>query len=211
MLVGHGGDRATFHLAESYLHHLGKRWTALRGMQASELPRGLFGGFFRGVFGGVFRELFNRLPGCKNPRILNLKGDYPDAIRILLQIATHEYTKLPKTLAFAEIVRLAEVAARWDCHKMLATFVEGWIAPYHDKLFRPGYEQWLYVAYEFGYEQEYLDLSRYFALHCSINSQDRLIGRDGYLLEQRWTFPFHTLRTSTIHARYLQTDGSSAH
>lgn len=206
ILVGHGGDCATFHLAESYLHHLGDRWTALRGTKAHQLPRGLFRGLFSGIFGGsfggVFKGPFNGLPGFrKNPKILNLKGDYPDAIRILLQIATHEYAKLPKRLHFSEIVHLAEVAARWECHKMLANFVEGWIAPYRDMLFQPGYEQWLFVAHEFGYEQEYLDLSRYLAIHCSVDPQDRLIALDGSLLEDRGKFPFDTLRTSTFHIK----------
>ncbi|KAF1925447.1 uncharacterized protein M421DRAFT_7922 [Didymella exigua CBS 183.55] len=198
LLVGHGGDCATFHIAESYLRHLGPRWKALQGVRAHRLSRGLFRGLLSGVFGGsyggVFRNPFTGLRGFdKNPRILNLKGDYPDAIRILLQIVTMEFTKLPEKLDFPELVRLAEVAARWDCHAMLAKFIEGWAAPYRDRIFLPGYEQWLYIAHEFGYEDEYLELSRRLAICCSIDSQDRLVTPDGSVLEQRGIFPLDTL------------------
>lgn len=216
ILVGHGGDCATFHLAESYLHHLGDRWSALQGTRANQLPRGLFRGLFSGIFGGafggLFRGPFNGLPGFrKNPRILNLKGDYPDAIRILLQIATLEFTKLPKRLDFPEIVRLAEVATRWECHSILANFVEGWIAPYRERMFHPGYEQWLYIAHEFGYEKEYLELSQFLAIHCSVDSQDQLIGLDGSRLEGRGKFPLDTLCTSSNNTEYLQANSGSTH
>jgi hypothetical protein len=198
ILVGHGGDCATFHLAESYLDHLGPRWTALRGTRAKEVSRGLFRGRLSGIFGRkfgrVFRNPFTGIPGFdKNPRILNLKGDYPDAIRIVLQIATLQFTKLPEKLDFSALVRLAEVAARWECHSLLAKFVEGWVAPYREKLYHPGYEQWLYIALEFGYEGEYLELARHLAIHCSVDSQDQLLALDGSVLERRGRFPFDTL------------------
>ncbi|KAF3048103.1 hypothetical protein E8E12_010344 [Didymella heteroderae] len=198
ILVGHGGNCATFHLAESYLHNLGPRWIALRGNRANQISRGLSRGFFSGVFGrkfgGTFRSPFAGTPGFdKNPRILNLKGDHTDAIRIVLQIGTMEFTKLPEKLDFSELVRLAEVAARWECHSLLAPFVEGWVAPWRAKMFRPGYEQWLYIAHEFGYEDEYLELSRCLAMHCSVDSQDRILALDGTILERRGKFPFGTL------------------
>lgn len=219
ILVGHGGDCATFHLAESYLIHLGPRWTALRGARANQLSRGLFRGRLRGVFGrkfsGVFRNPFAEFSGFdKNPKILNLKGDYPDAIRILLQIATHEYIKLPEKLGFHELVRLAEVAARWDCHSLLAKFVEGWVAPWREMMFRPGYEQWLYIAHEFGYEDEYLKLSRRLAMHCSVDSQDRLLALDGSILERRGKFPVDTLckfQPSRTNGRWIQADSISTY
>lgn len=203
ILVGHGGDCATFHLSQYYLHPLSDRWTALQGTQENKLSRGLCRGLFSGVFGrsfgGIFRNPFDRIPGfSKKPRILNLKGDYPDAIRILLRIATLEFTKLPERLDFPDLVRLAEVAARWDCHSVLAKFIEGWVAPYRDRLLHPEYEQWLYIAHEFGYEDEYLELSQHLAKHCSVDSQDRLIALDGSIFEKRGKFPLDTLRMFSI-------------
>jgi hypothetical protein len=198
IMVGHGGDCATFHLAEGYLHGLGPRWRALQGKRANEISRGLFRGLFGGVFGrkfgGAFRSPFTDTPGFdKNPRILNLKGDYPDAIRIILQIGTHEYPNLPKKLDFPDLVRLAEAAARWDCHALLAPFIDDWVAPWRARMCHPGYEQWLYIAHEFGYEDEYLGLSRRLATHCSVDAQDRLLALDGTVLEHRGKFPLDTL------------------
>ena len=198
IMVGHGGDCATFHLAEGYLHGMGTRWRALRGKRANRISRGLFGGLFSGIFGrkfgGVFRSPFAETPGLdKNPRILNLKGDYPDAIRIILQIGTHEFPKLPKKLDFPDLVRLAEAAARWDSHALLAPFIDEWVAPWRARMFNPRYEQWLYIAHEFGWEEDYLKLSRHLATHCSVDAQDRLLALDGTVLEHRGKFPFDTL------------------
>lgn len=198
IMVGHGGDCATFHLVASYLHTMGRRWRALQGRRANEISRGLFKGFFSSMFGrklgGVFRSPFSGIPGFdRNPRILSLKGDYPDAIRIILQIGTHEYTKLPTKLDFPELVRLAEAAARWESHALIAPFIDAWVAPWRARMCNPGYEQWLYIAHEFGYEDEYLDLSRRLATHCSVDAQDRLLALNGTILEQRGRFPLDTL------------------
>ncbi|KAL1649733.1 hypothetical protein SLS61_006389 [Didymella pomorum] len=121
----------------------------------------------------------------KNPRTLNLKGDRPDAIRIILQIGTPEFPKLPKKLDFLDLVRLAEAAARWDSHAMLAPFIDEWVAPWRARTFDPRYEQWLYIAHELGWEDDYLKLSRHLATHCSVDAQDRLLALDGTVLEHR--------------------------
>jgi hypothetical protein len=152
----------------------------------------MFGGLFSGVFGtkfgGIFRSPFADTPGLyKNPRTLNLKGDRPDAIRIILQIGTPEFPKLPKKLDFLDLVRLAEAAARWDSHAMLAPFIDEWVAPWRARTFDPRYEQWLYIAHELGWEDDYLKLSRHLATHCSVDAQDRLLTLDGTVLEHRGT------------------------
>lgn len=109
-----------------------------------------------------------------------------------------EFTKLPQKLDFPELVRLAQVAARWECHALLAPFIDAWVAPWRARMFNPGYEQWLYIAHEFGYESEHLDLSRHLATRCSVDAQDRLLALDGTILESRGAFPFETLgRSST--------------
>lgn len=119
-----------------------------------------------------------------------------DAMRILLQIATHDYPKLPQKLDFPELVRLAQVAARWECHASLAPFVDAWAATWRARMFHPKYVQCLYTAHEFGCESEYLDISRNLAARCSVNAQDQLLALDDTILERRGAFPFQTLGTS---------------
>lgn len=151
LLVGHDGLRSGFRqflILESCIQNLGPRWQELLSNQSIARPKRFF---------------------SKAPKTISLRDENVNAIRIILQIAHLQFNKLPKKLDFEEIVHLADVAARYDASTLLIAHIDTWLAPYRERLLHPGYEEWLFVAHQFGYEKEYLELAKHLAVHCRVD------------------------------------------
>lgn len=104
-----------------------------------------------------------------------LPSDDAAAVRLVLCIAHLQYDKLPKKLDFQELVRLAEVAERYELNPILLPHVKPWLQHYISRLLEPGYEQWLYIAWQFGFEEEFLKLACHLALRCAVNDGGQLL------------------------------------
>ena len=102
-------------------------------------------------------------------KTINLRDEHPNAIRLILLIATHQYQKLPKMLDFHEIVHLARTAERYGAQSLLVGYVDSWLTPYRNRLISPGYEEWLLIAHRFGYEDDYRKLARFLAMNSEID------------------------------------------
>lgn len=151
LLVGHDGlpsGFCQFLVSESCIQNLGRRWQEL--LSAQPVPKS--------------KRLFS-----KSPKIINLRDENANAIRIILHIAHLQFTKLPKRLDFEDLVHLADIAARYDARALLVSHIDLWLAPYREKLLHPGYEEWLFIAHQFGYETEYLELAKHLAIHCRVD------------------------------------------
>jgi hypothetical protein len=163
LIVGHDGSRngrATFTVSEPHVRNLSPRWAQLVARQA---PRG-------------------RLWPSGTKRI-RLRDEDTGTIRIYMYIAHLQFQQLPDEMDFPEIVRLAEAAERFEMHHLLAAHIGRWLAPYRSKLLHKGYEEWLYVAYQFGYQDEYLNLAKYLAMNCAVDEAGKLVApeSDGLL------------------------------
>jgi hypothetical protein len=156
LIVGHEGSpggRATLTVSEPHVRNLSRRWAELVARQTSKC----------------------RLWPSGTKRIY-LREEDARTMCIYMCIAHLEFQQLPEQLDFPEIVRLAEVAARFDMHHLLGAHIGRWLAPYRQKLMQRGYEEWLFVAYQFGYEDEYLNLAKYLAMNCRVGERGELVG-----------------------------------
>ncbi|UPX15737.1 uncharacterized protein EKO05_0006176 [Ascochyta rabiei] len=175
LLVGHDGlpgGFCRFLVSQSCLEALGPRWQQLVSNRAKAKTR----------------RLFSTLP-----KTISLRDEHANAMRLIMHIAHLQFTKLPKQLDFRDMVHLADIAARFDAHGLVVSHIDAWLAPYRDRLLHPGYEEWLFIAYEFGYETEYLELAKHLAMHCRVDPSGTclLVPGIGGLLEGK--FPVDTL------------------
>ena len=155
LIIGHErspSGRATLTVSEPHVRDLSARWAELVARQTSKC---------RLWPGGIKR--------------IRLREEDAHAMCIYMCIAHLEFQQLPEQLDFPEIVRLAEVAARFDMQHLLAAHIGRWLAPYLPKLMQKGYEEWLFVAYQFGYEEEYLSLAQYLAMNCRVGESGELL------------------------------------
>lgn len=178
LLVGHDGLPGGCHrflVSEPCLYNLGLRWQELLSNQSITKPSSLFG---------------------KSPKTVSLRDEHANTVRLIMHIAHLQFTKLPRTLDFPELVHLADVAARYEAHSLLVNNIHSWLEPYLGRLLDPGYEEWLFIAYQFGYEAEYLELAKHLALHCRVDPSRTWLLAPGteHILEGK--FPVDTLGTS---------------
>ncbi|CAO2651057.1 Nn.00g093540.m01.CDS01 [Neocucurbitaria sp. VM-36] len=139
----------------------------------------------------IERRTSRNLLGATRTKQVVLPEDDADMIRLIMLIAHHQYAKLPRQLDLHELVRLASTVERYNVSRILMPHLEVWLAPHRHRIYEPGYEQWLYVAYHFGLEEEYLGLANHLVLHCRTDVQKYLLSSLGCLLMGR--FPPQTL------------------
>ena len=108
-------------------------------------------------------------------------------------IAHFRYKDVVQALQFSEIVALAQVAKHYQINHMLVHYLDHWTRPFRSQILNPGYEEWLYVACQFGYEEDYLRLARHLALSSKVNEQGQLLSSKGEVI--LGTFPRGCLGT----------------
>ncbi|KAH7392623.1 hypothetical protein BKA66DRAFT_567951 [Pyrenochaeta sp. MPI-SDFR-AT-0127] len=121
----------------------------------------------------VFHEISKRR-NKKTKQVL-LPEDDADMIRLIMLIAHLQSMKLPQDLDLNELVRLALVVERYKVGHILSPYLDAWLAPHRQNMFDPGYEQWLFVTYHFGLEEEYLLLANHLVLHCHMDEDFDLV------------------------------------
>jgi hypothetical protein len=93
------------------------------------------------------------------------------------------FNKLPKQLVFQELVDLAGIVIAFDVLSLVRPWLIGWTDPWKPFLLQAGYEQWLYVAWAFGYEKEFDALGRHLVKTTTVDEEDvsvpLLIGSNG--------------------------------
>ena len=113
--------------------------------------------------------------GKRTTREIFLPEDSADIMRLIMLVAHLDSARLPAQLGLSELVRLAETSERYNVSRILVPYLDSWLAPHRERIKDPGYEQWLVVAYYFGLEKDYLQLSDYFVLNCQIDSEGNLL------------------------------------
>jgi hypothetical protein len=106
---------------------------------------------------------------------LRLPDDDPDMMLVLLSAAHARYYAIPRQLEYDQLLKMARICHSYDSNEVVGPFIEGWVQPYKGKLLKPGYERWLFIAYQFGMEADYLTLARHLAVRCRIRDDKQLI------------------------------------
>jgi hypothetical protein len=114
------------------------------------------------------------------PVKVHLTEDDPDMLLLLLKIAHLQFQGFDHLeLEYHQLLELALICRRYDTNKVLGPFLGKWTDPYRQIIFNHGMEEWMYVAWQFGFEDDYLLLARHFALDCTIDTDLQLIAPSG--------------------------------
>jgi hypothetical protein len=84
---------------------------------------------------------------------------------VMLLAAHLQLASLPKVVSFDQLFRLAVLCDKYDAAPPFKTFVPGWVAPYEADALTAGFEEWLSVAWAFGYEH-LVDLAQHLVYNC---------------------------------------------
>ncbi|KAJ4368895.1 hypothetical protein N0V83_005977 [Neocucurbitaria cava] len=109
-----------------------------------------------------------------------LPDDDVDIIRLIMWIVYRQFHKLPEGLTVDELVRLGKAVGRYNVRHILIPHLSKWLSRYRRPgKCKPGHEEWLYVAFQFGLEKDYMDLADHLVLSCQINEENRLLNERG--------------------------------
>jgi hypothetical protein len=107
-------------------------------------------------------------------RTIHFADDDANAMRIFLYIAHAQPTKLPQRLSLDELVQLARVAQRYSLNHLVVGYLDNWIRPHRNRILDPEY-RWLYMAWQFGLDQDYRYLALHLAQNCPVNTEGRFV------------------------------------
>jgi hypothetical protein len=89
--------------------------------------------------------------------------DSPSAFLIILQILHYKFNSLPKEMTLQQIIELAQICDKYDLVSIVGPWLPAWTSPYPKgmnlKEWLIGNENWLYVAWVFGYEDDFKKLT----------------------------------------------------
>ncbi|KAF2470750.1 uncharacterized protein BDR25DRAFT_32270 [Lindgomyces ingoldianus] len=123
---------------------------------------------------------------------VRLTEDDPEIMILVMQVAHLQFKQLPDTLEYRQLLELALISHRYKTNHVLIPFLPKWTRPYQDKFLNDGMEEWMFIAYQFGYEDDYLMLAKHLTLHCTLNEDGSLIAPSGKPLKGH--FPPGALR-----------------
>jgi hypothetical protein len=88
-----------------------------------------------------------------NQKHLVIKDQNPNMHVQMMRVAHGDFKNLVHCLSFKEVIDLAVICREYGMNKYLIPFLAGWTNPYRAHILQPGYEQWLYAAWQFGYQE----------------------------------------------------------
>ncbi|KAF2498088.1 hypothetical protein BU16DRAFT_447570, partial [Lophium mytilinum] len=89
------------------------------------------------------------------------------SLELVLELAHAQFKRIPARLSYEDLVQLAAVCLDYDTTGLVVPFLSGWIKPYQNDILRPGYEEWLLVAYAFGFLDDFEAISNHLVLTCT--------------------------------------------
>jgi hypothetical protein len=113
-------------------------------------------------------------PFCRGFPVYAFENVDPRAMGLVLYIAHFNTHWLPQELSLMEIIQLARLADHYDLNHILVGYLERWIEPHRHRILDRGYEQWLFVAWQFGLEDDYLLLANHMAVFSAVNDDGEL-------------------------------------
>lgn len=100
----------------------------------------------------VWRTMFNPSGHFleSTAKEISFPDDDPTALLIVLRIAHLRFKEVPDSLGFEEIVNVSVICDKYDTVSIVRPFLVKWAG--RDMKVSPGKEQWIFVAWAFGYE-----------------------------------------------------------
>jgi hypothetical protein len=134
-----------------------------------------------------------RKHSVEDPYELSLTEDYPRALMVVLLALHCRSGMVPGDFTFKNLVQLAIVCDKYDCREGLLPWVDTWTAAWKPYMFTSGYEEWLFVAWVFGIDMEFEELSRKIILESYFDPSDGELRTVGGIPLKTLTIPDRVL------------------
>jgi hypothetical protein len=166
LIVGSGErTRTTIIVSPDVVRNLSKTWNTIVDETNRHIKSKLWQPSFR--------------KHAKDCRQVFLPHDDPVMMVQVMKIAHYDFNGLFTTLDFGQTLDMASISFRFQTNRLLIPFLAKWAIPHKEKILDTGYEQWLFIAWQFGFEDDYLKLSKHLATHCKVDEEGQLLSLAG--------------------------------
>ena len=134
-----------------------------------------------------WRALLNSMDSqdAQSPAEVEFSDDDLCTIEIILQIAHLRFDNLPTSLDFTDLLNLAITCHKYEVVGLVGPFLRLWAWPWSSVFREPGYEQWLFIAWVFGYQDTFEALTDHLAATTRSNSEGDCLTSEGILSNDR--------------------------
>ncbi|KAF2654180.1 hypothetical protein K491DRAFT_779719 [Lophiostoma macrostomum CBS 122681] len=98
--------------------------------------------------------------GSETDDSISIEEDKVDVLEMVLHIAHLQFDLIPLHITFAHLVDVAELLHRHRLTTLLHEYLRNWCRPYTSKILDSGYEMWILIAHEFGWDNIFQIVAR---------------------------------------------------
>lgn len=117
-----------------------------------------------------------------NAKEVSLPDDDHIALLIILHIVHLNFDVLAGPRGFYELLNLAILCDKYDVVKLIRPWYSCWLETDREQYCAPGQEEWLFIAWTFGKEAVFKDLSKHLVLTMTIDDLGRELNGEGILI-----------------------------
>lgn len=120
------------------------------------------------------------------PYRLVLADDNPEALAVIL-LALHCQNKfVPVDISFQNLLDLAVICDKYDCAAAVSLWADIWVKDWKKMAQDAGYEQWLFIAWTFGVEDVFQNLSKKLIMEGHYGAEDPtlFVTKEGFCLDE---------------------------
>jgi hypothetical protein len=110
-----------------------------------------------------------------------LSGNDIETTRTILQIAHLHFDKVPTSLSFEQLLKVAIFCDKHETAGLVRPFLKSWAWPWASKILVDGYEQWLFIAWVFGFEETFEAITHSLAVTIKTNPEGECLIPGGVL------------------------------
>lgn len=115
---------------------------------------------------------------------IQLEGDDPDAMLIVLRIAHLRCSQVRRTFeAHSELANVATICDKYDMVAICRPFIPGWVETWLHKNNYLDHENWLWTAWVFGYEKEFVRLATHLSMTITTDSEGNCKTSEGRIFD----------------------------
>ncbi|KAF2730006.1 hypothetical protein EJ04DRAFT_580185 [Polyplosphaeria fusca] len=162
----------------------------------------------------LFRQLIASTkpwPRSRAHKIHLQPGESIFALLTIMRIAHLDFAMISPSLDFQQLLDIALLCKKYGCNYIVIPFLRTWIHPFRTSFLDPGHEQYLFIAHQFGFENDYLQLTRHLVMHLTLSPDNKPLALDGRPLAGSHFPPFCLQRILSVRATLIRSLLAATH
>ena len=104
----------------------------------------------------------------------------------IILLASHlKFHLLPSSIDFKNLFHLCILGDKYDCIRVLKPWLTDWMSPWTDYLAYAGYEEWAFITWAVGEEEDFEEAINAILWSCKTNDSKQCLASSGMVLDDK--------------------------